>query len=48
MKELVTGGVTVDKREASIKKLKSAENDDIIAVDLPGAYSMSPFYWRKL
>lgn len=36
------GGVTVDKREASIKKTY-AENDDIIAVDLPGAYSMSPF-----
>lgn len=34
-------GVMVDKREKSIKKTY-AENDDIIAVDLPGAYSMSP------
>ena len=35
-------GVTVDKKEASIKK-SFAGNQDIIAVDLPGAYSMSPF-----
>ncbi len=35
-------GVTVDKKEASVKKAYSADND-IIAVDLPGAYSMSPF-----
>lgn len=35
-------GVTVDKKEAPIKK--SFEKDiQIIAVDLPGAYSMSPF-----
>ena len=35
-------GVTVDKKEAPIKKLYCGEND-IVAVDLPGAYSMSPF-----
>ncbi len=35
-------GVTVDHREASIKKTYTA-NADITAVDLPGAYSMSPF-----
>ncbi len=35
-------GVTVDKKEARIKK-SYAGNNDIIAVDLPGAYSMSPF-----
>ncbi len=35
-------GVTVDKREALIKK-SFFEGKDLIAVDLPGAYSMSPF-----
>ena len=35
-------GVTVDKKEHTIKKIYSGEND-IVAVDLPGAYSMSPF-----
>ncbi len=35
-------GVTVDKKEASVKKAYS-EDKDIVAVDLPGAYSMSPF-----
>ena len=35
-------GVTVDKKEHQIKKT-FAENENIIAVDLPGAYSMSPF-----
>ena len=35
-------GVTVDKKEHSIKKAYS-ENDQLVAVDLPGAYSMSPF-----
>ena len=35
-------GVTVDKKESPIKKsLYNAEG--LIAVDLPGAYSMSPF-----
>ncbi|MBE6925383.1 MAG: ferrous iron transporter B [Ruminococcaceae bacterium] len=35
-------GVTVDKKEAPIKKLYAGEMD-LTAVDLPGAYSMSPF-----
>ena len=35
-------GVTVDKKEAPIKKAYAGEAE-IIAVDLPGAYSMSPF-----
>ncbi|MBQ8390981.1 MAG: ferrous iron transport protein B [Clostridia bacterium] len=35
-------GVTVDKKEALIKK-SFCEGKEIKAVDLPGAYSMSPF-----
>ncbi len=35
-------GVTVDKKEYAIKK-EFCRKDDLIAVDLPGAYSMSPF-----
>ncbi len=35
-------GVTVDKKEASIKK-SLCDGASLIAVDLPGAYSMSPF-----
>jgi len=35
-------GVTVDKKEHQIKKVYSGE-EQIVAVDLPGAYSMSPF-----
>ena len=35
-------GVTVDKKEHAIKKTYSTQ-ENIIAVDLPGAYSMSPF-----
>ena len=35
-------GVTVDKKEAPVKKNFSGGRD-ITAVDLPGAYSMSPF-----
>ena len=35
-------GVTVDKKEHLIKKVYAGD-DEIIAVDLPGAYSMSPF-----
>ena len=35
-------GVTVDKKEAPIKKVYTGERE-LIAVDLPGAYSMSPF-----
>ena len=36
------GGVTVGSKEFNIKK-EIAGRDDVIAVDLPGAYSMSPF-----
>ena len=36
-------GVTVDKKEHSIKKSICVGTDEVIAVDLPGAYSMSPF-----
>ena len=35
-------GVTVDKKEHAIKKTYSTQ-ENVIAVDLPGAYSMSPF-----
>ena len=35
-------GVTVDKKEAPIKKAYAGDRE-LIAVDLPGAYSMSPF-----
>ena len=35
-------GVTVEKKEHPIKK-HFYEGEDLIAVDLPGAYSMSPF-----
>ena len=35
-------GVTVDKKESLIKKIYSGGHE-LIAVDLPGAYSMSPF-----
>ena len=36
-------GVTVDKKEHPIKKKYTGKAGEIIAVDLPGAYSMSPF-----
>ena len=36
-------GVTVDKKEHPIKKSYCGRNEQPIAVDLPGAYSMSPF-----
>lgn len=37
-------GVTVDKRESSLKKNYCATAiEEVVAVDLPGAYSMSPF-----
>ncbi len=36
-------GVTVDKKEHPIKKSYFDGEDELIAVDLPGAYSMSPF-----
>ena len=36
-------GVTVDKKESAIKKSYYDGDKELIAVDLPGAYSMSPF-----
>ena len=36
-------GVTVDKKESNIKKSYYDSTEEVIAVDLPGAYSMSPF-----
>ena len=36
-------GVTVERKEHTVKKAYSNGRDDLIAVDLPGAYSMSPF-----
>ena len=36
-------GVTVDKKEHQIKKSLYNDSDELVAVDLPGAYSMSPF-----
>lgn len=36
-------GVTVDKNEHSVKKAYYNGKEELIAVDLPGAYSMSPF-----
>ena len=35
-------GVTVEKKEHALKK-EYAKSRDIMVVDLPGAYSMSPF-----
>ncbi len=36
-------GVTVDKKEHAIKKIYSKKAESFVVVDLPGAYSMSPF-----
>ncbi|MBQ8555110.1 MAG: ferrous iron transporter B, partial [Clostridia bacterium] len=36
-------GVTVEKKEHPIKKNYCSGTEELIAVDLPGAYSMSPF-----
>ena len=36
-------GVTVDKKESKIKKSVYEGSEELVAVDLPGAYSMSPF-----
>lgn len=36
-------GVTIEKKEGPIKKSLNQSDKNIIAVDLPGAYSMSPF-----
>jgi len=36
-------GVTVEKKQHPIKKSFCAGEEELVAVDLPGAYSMSPF-----
>ena len=36
-------GVTVEKKESPIKKAYWSGGEELVAVDLPGAYSMSPF-----
>ncbi len=36
-------GVTVDRKESVIKKAYYDGDKEVVAVDLPGAYSMSPF-----
>ncbi len=36
-------GVTIEKKEGEIKKALHAGTESIVAVDLPGAYSISPF-----
>lgn len=36
-------GVTIGKKESLIKKEFSTTGEELVAVDLPGAYSMSPF-----
>ncbi len=36
-------GVTVEKKESPIKKAFYNGTEELVAVDLPGAYSMSPF-----
>ena len=36
-------GVTVDKKVAPIKRSYCPKGEELLAVDLPGAYSMSPF-----
>ncbi|WP_347488171.1 ferrous iron transport protein B [Desulfoscipio sp. XC116] len=36
-------GVTVEKKEGDIKQSLNPRNEDLVVVDLPGAYSMSPY-----
>ncbi len=36
-------GVTVEKKAGMVKRMFHKTDEDIVAVDLPGAYSMSPF-----
>ena len=36
-------GVTVERKESPIKKGYYDGTEELVAVDLPGAYSMSPF-----
>ena len=41
-------GVTVDKKEHSIKRVYYNGEQPLVVVDLPGAYSMSPLHLRKV
>ena len=43
LSEVVGIGLTVDKKMSPIKKSYYDGSEELIAVDLPGAYSMSPF-----
>ncbi len=36
-------GVTVERKESPIRRIYCDGREDLVAVDLPGAYSMSPF-----
>ncbi len=36
-------GVTVERKEHGIRRAYAGEHEGLVAVDLPGAYSMSPF-----
>ena len=36
-------GVTVEKKEGDVKQSLNPRNEDLVVVDLPGAYSMSPY-----
>lgn len=36
-------GVTVEKKEGEVKQSLNPKNEDLVVVDLPGAYSMSPY-----
>ena len=36
-------GVTVEKKEHPVRRALCKSADEMVAVDLPGAYSMSPF-----
>lgn len=36
-------GVTVEKKEGDVKQSLNPNNESIVVVDLPGAYSMSPY-----
>ena len=40
-------GVTVDKLEGMVKKAYCPTKEEIIAIDLPGAYSMSLSHRKK-
>lgn len=36
-------GVTVEKKEGDVRRILNPNKEDIVVVDLPGAYSMSPY-----